>query len=639
MSRNRRITDPSDVTTPHEAQQFANASTRLSVEYDCYGTKNTYGATVLIAPLPLDASKTNALYGIPAGESSDDITRFQFRARILDGDVPSPHNLLPDPCSLDTATSTRTILNLIKEHTLFISEAGYSGPVPQIGDIVQVRLEPGDIKQNLQIGTFLKIINSSTIEPVVLLSREACTSLVSRFDDFDEGDTGTITELSEAGLDETYVQGESQQPGQMVVNLANSIEDDIGLVHPGPVVSHVDHDVWDVPEIVRAIKSEYVWWRSGRKIDNVWYYPSVQPAGGYPRPYMKSKCSTTAVDRAAHLPFSTSQRGSAESPLSFDDIGGCYWVEPSPARGSGPSGQPHVGDIDGAANDRSVDCIRLNRYWDWCEATGTIQNKGNRRGKDCRGSGGARTGATTVECKNICAVQAWSAAFISYCMLKGTWSKTSQANAPGFRGSGSHTYYSIYAKENRASKTPQSYWLFVLGEENVKVELGDVVVGPATYDGAKYDSSHGDIVGKIEGNIAYCYGGNLSDTVKANSKTLELNDDGTFKRVNGSTDKYNMILKFIGSEGTESYIAATTGVRAPVAAGPAPPPPNPRDENTAEERALRGAELTTYMETPANLASYTAGLGVEGSLASDITKYVTGEITAAELDVRGFGGA
>lgn len=127
----------------------------------------------------------------------------------------------------------------------------------------------------------------------------------------------------------------------------------------------------------------------------------------------------------------------------------------------------------------------------------------------------------------------WSAAYISWIVKDKFFPKSS-----------AHYRYSESSLNNRIDKKGK-WWLFSLKREKVKINIGDVFVKTRS-DGSKkqYNNSHGDIVWKIENNIAYLTGGNLGSggsgeqTMKTNMK-ISLNDDGTPKNVG----KYTILVK------------------------------------------------------------------------------------------------
>ena len=151
-------------TSPSEAAEVTLQAGVARISTDIYGSKTEFRAVVLTPPIPLSATEVRLFYGdekLPANEKlqADLATkkRFMFRARILDGEVPSPHSPIPDPCALFDSTMPKAVNNLICMHTMFYS-GEYSGDaIPSVGDTVKVLLEPGGQKYNLQYGHFVEI--------------------------------------------------------------------------------------------------------------------------------------------------------------------------------------------------------------------------------------------------------------------------------------------------------------------------------------------------------------------------------------------------------------------------------------------------------------------------------------------------
>jgi hypothetical protein len=125
----------------------------------------------------------------------------------------------------------------------------------------------------------------------------------------------------------------------------------------------------------------------------------------------------------------------------------------------------------------------------------------------------------------------WSAVYISY-ILRGE----------DFPARSSHQSYSREALNNGRGG---GWGLYSLLRENVQLSVGDVLVKPrylkgttsSPRDSDEWWFSHGDVVWKIEGGIAYLAGGNLSSTSKIN---IQINLDA-----NGIPDPkdYLVVLK------------------------------------------------------------------------------------------------
>ena len=117
----------------------------------------------------------------------------------------------------------------------------------------------------------------------------------------------------------------------------------------------------------------------------------------------------------------------------------------------------------------------------------------------------------------------WSAAYVSWIMgqIDSTFPKSS-----------AHRRYAKKGLDNRNAKK-SGYRLYSLNRETqkIKCQLGDVLVAPrgkpAKKGQTEYLYSHADVVYKIDGNIAYLAGGNLSDTNRTQMK-VTLNADGSY---------------------------------------------------------------------------------------------------------------
>tara|TARA_R100001163_G_scaffold53491_2_gene40824 strand:+ start:705 stop:1970 length:1266 start_codon:yes stop_codon:yes gene_type:complete len=146
--------------------------------YDEFGIKTDFKAKVLARPIFTTGKETN----LRDYESA----KFMYKARILGN--PSPHDYLPDPCDASRALDENEALREISFHTTFISDtdlgsAAYTAP--KIGDIVNVRLEPGRFSYNLQNGAHLGILNLNNAiitEPDgEQVENEICETLIELF--------------------------------------------------------------------------------------------------------------------------------------------------------------------------------------------------------------------------------------------------------------------------------------------------------------------------------------------------------------------------------------------------------------------------------------------------------------------------
>ncbi|MAG25966.1 hypothetical protein CMI47_10345 [Candidatus Pacearchaeota archaeon] len=124
--------------------------------------------------------------------------------------------------------------------------------------------------------------------------------------------------------------------------------------------------------------------------------------------------------------------------------------------------------------------------------------------------------------------QPWSAAFISYVM---------NTAGTSFPTAASHYKYTSPQFTNRMNGAT-SGWVTFSVQEKVQIGVGDVLVKPRSGD---YYWSHGDVVFRIQGNVAYLAGGNLGNTAKI-AGSIPLNADRTL----ASPGPYLIVNKFLG---------------------------------------------------------------------------------------------
>ena len=122
----------------------------------------------------------------------------------------------------------------------------------------------------------------------------------------------------------------------------------------------------------------------------------------------------------------------------------------------------------------------------------------------------------------------WSAGYIVYIMKQAGTS---------FKSGASHYKYSRDLYKARMAGATSGWSMFSV-LERVKIGVGDVFVKPR---GPKHYYSHGDVVYKIEDNVAYLTGGNVGNTAKIAAK-IQLKEDGTIV----SPGPYLVIDKFLG---------------------------------------------------------------------------------------------
>ena len=174
--------DISEISSGEEALGLEAHAYRKAVEYDVYGTKTHFTVRVLTRPTTITGEEYRAIMGDSTGAGAaplKDFSRFMFKGRIISGGgVPSPHLSLPDPSILSsaaTAEEAQCAARIISMHTTFFSNMRPNGPLPDIGHVVTVVLDPGDIgKYNLQYASFTAL---SAANPTAAMAKRRATLL------------------------------------------------------------------------------------------------------------------------------------------------------------------------------------------------------------------------------------------------------------------------------------------------------------------------------------------------------------------------------------------------------------------------------------------------------------------------------
>jgi hypothetical protein len=124
--------------------------------------------------------------------------------------------------------------------------------------------------------------------------------------------------------------------------------------------------------------------------------------------------------------------------------------------------------------------------------------------------------------------QPWSAVFISYIMVAGD---------PDFPKSPLHYNYITAAINGK-----KGYELFGLNSGlKIKAEIGDLLCAKRS---GGYTASHCDVVYKVNNNIAYIVGGNLSDSIGLKEITL----DGGYFTDSSKVGEYKLYVKKTGNK-------------------------------------------------------------------------------------------
>jgi len=188
--------DISIFTDPKSAIGLLGNAVRKGIEYNSLAPDRTFQAVVLT--YPYDITSAEALGITPSsgktkaeGVQGDDFKKFVFKGRILGPN--SPHNFLPDPCSLDISTSPECSSQVIAMHTTFISNDDIREPNaarPNIGDIVNVKLEQNVFAYDLQYGEYINLSQKNAID--VQTGTNACEIIADIYDNMEDWDSTNI---------------------------------------------------------------------------------------------------------------------------------------------------------------------------------------------------------------------------------------------------------------------------------------------------------------------------------------------------------------------------------------------------------------------------------------------------------------
>jgi len=175
-----RIIDPSTFSIPALARELRYNATRHALAYNAYGTSTVFLVRVLTPPAPVGTVVSSEFYeAMYSGHFGSG--RFSFKGRIIaEPGRPSPHNFLPDPCAVNVASNTLKSAQLISLHTTFESPSGYRGPVPRMGDLVRVNLQPAAQGPfSLQKAFFDSLEAKKNPTAAVVAANVECSSLLS----------------------------------------------------------------------------------------------------------------------------------------------------------------------------------------------------------------------------------------------------------------------------------------------------------------------------------------------------------------------------------------------------------------------------------------------------------------------------
>ena len=163
------VPDPSSFSTSEQAQDLYGHSIRGLFDYDAFGNTTVFKAVVLTEPTRITEALAS-VFGVSAtvkkltsllgGASSSEM--FLIRGRIDSVDPKSPHDCIPDPCSIEFADKPEEAAKLMAMHTIFVSTEATSQHSLKVGDIINVRLQKeADGKYNLQYGEIVGLVSTA----------------------------------------------------------------------------------------------------------------------------------------------------------------------------------------------------------------------------------------------------------------------------------------------------------------------------------------------------------------------------------------------------------------------------------------------------------------------------------------------
>ena len=159
---NYEFLDPSTINDPISALELRSNAIRRALQFDRFETGTMFEAIVLTRPIFLadvTTEGTTTVFG-RASRDTGRLTKFAFKGRIITKD--SPHDYLPNPCDAAATTDAekRGARRLVSLHTTFISSDDYTknnNYLPEVGDIVRVRLSESMFSYDLQFGSFVSV--------------------------------------------------------------------------------------------------------------------------------------------------------------------------------------------------------------------------------------------------------------------------------------------------------------------------------------------------------------------------------------------------------------------------------------------------------------------------------------------------
>ena len=165
-----------DFDTPNGSYNLFQNAMRKAIDYDA-NISDIFEAKVLTRPTLVTKQPSSVSFQATEGKTET----FAFMARILGTN--SPHRFLEDPCRIgDTISveSRRKAFNLIQMHTKVFMQAHSQNPLPEIGDIVKLKLERGSYGSfKTDRAEFVKKEGEGDEDNKL---KEDCVSVASNFD-------------------------------------------------------------------------------------------------------------------------------------------------------------------------------------------------------------------------------------------------------------------------------------------------------------------------------------------------------------------------------------------------------------------------------------------------------------------------
>jgi len=217
-------------------------------------------ARVLTTPVPMDpVSVADLLPPIGTSVTEDSILTVEEQlAKFMElknkpskftffGRIESIHGkTLPEPSALTYSESPEGTLNLIKQHTMFISHVG--SELPAAGDLVQVRLKKGDNGWNLQTGEYIGIFERGVYLDLAGIAAEV--------DKKKAEEEASLRAFTAAGLESMFAEYEEEpfELGAVACAALEKVDPDMARANGCPAAAP------PVPEMPPAIDGPLGFW-------------------------------------------------------------------------------------------------------------------------------------------------------------------------------------------------------------------------------------------------------------------------------------------------------------------------------------------------------------------------------------------